>query len=212
MAMATRTEVTPEASPRDRLLAAAVDHVLAHGLSDLSLRELAAAIGTSHRMLIYHFGSKEGLVVAVIRTVEQAQRDAFAALDPDLEPADALRAMWQRFTDPALGPHERLFFEIYGQALQGRPGAVELLDGIVDAWVEPATVYAVAHGTDRVTARNEARLGVAVIRGLLLDWLATGDREAVDAAFERFVELTYGPAAPASASRARAKKSSTAAR
>jgi AcrR family transcriptional regulator len=204
------TGVTPEVSPRDRLLAAAVDHVLAHGLSDLSLRELAAAIGTSHRMLIYHFGSKEELVVAVIRTVEQAQRDAFAALDPALAPADALRAMWQRFTDPALGPHERLFFEIYGQALQGRPGAVELLDGVVHAWVEPATAYAIAHGTDAVAARNDARLGVAVIRGLLLDWLATGDRPGVDAAFERYVEMTYGPAA--SRSRARPKKSNTAPR
>jgi AcrR family transcriptional regulator len=210
MAVTTRTEVTPGPSPRDRLLSAAVDHVLAHGLSDLSLRELAAAIGTSHRMLIYHFGSKEELVVAVIRTVEQAQRDAFAALEPGLEPADALRAMWRRFTDPELGPHERLFFEIYGQALQGRPGAVELLDGIVDAWVQPATSYAIAHGTDPVTARHDARLGVAVVRGLLLDWLATGDRPAVDAAFERYVELTYGPAA--SRSRARPKKSSTAAR
>ena len=108
--------------PRDRLLAAAVDHILEHGLSDLSLRELAAAIGTSHRMLIYHFGSKEGLIVAVIQTVEEAQRTAFAELETEsLSPADTMRAMWRRFTDPSLGPQERLFFEIYGQALQGRP-------------------------------------------------------------------------------------------
>jgi AcrR family transcriptional regulator len=193
---ATRIQVTSaapatvEPTPRDRLLAAAVDHVLAHGLSDLSLRELAAAIGTSHRMLLYHFGSKEGLIVAVIRTVEEVQREAFAALDSDgLSPADAMRAMWRRFTDPALGPHERLFFEIYGQALQGRPGAVELLDGIVELWVDPATHYFVAHGLTAADARAEARLGVAVVRGLLLDWLATGDREAVDTAFERYVTL-----------------------
>src|SRR3954462_13517378 len=102
----------PTASPRDRLLAAAVGHVLAHGLSDLSLRELTAAIGTSHRMLLYHFRSKEGLIVAMIRTVEQQQRDAFLAIDPDATPADALREMWRRFTTRELGPHERLFFEI----------------------------------------------------------------------------------------------------
>jgi AcrR family transcriptional regulator len=180
--------------PRDRLLAAAVDHVLEHGLSDLSLRELAAAIGTSHRMLLYHFGSKEALVVAVIRTVEQAQRDAFTDLDTaGLAPAEAMRAMWSRFTDPALGPHERLFFEIYGQALQGRPGAVELLDGIVDAWVAPAVAYSVAHGADPGHAAADARLHVAVIRGLLLDWLATGDRAAVDAAFERYITLSFPP-------------------
>jgi AcrR family transcriptional regulator len=180
----------PTAAPRDRLLAAAVDHVLAHGLSDLSLRELAAAIGTSHRMLLYHFGSKEGLVVAIIRTVEQQQRDAFLAIDPDATPADAMREMWRRFTTTALGPHERLFFEIYGQALQGRPGAVDMLDGVIDDWVAPATAYARARGADPDVARVDARLSVAVIRGLLLDWLAAGDRKAVNAAFERYLELS----------------------
>jgi AcrR family transcriptional regulator len=179
----------PTASPRDRLLAAAVDHVLAHGLSDLSLRELAAAIGTSHRMLLYHFGSKDGLIVAIIRTVEQQQRDAFLAIDPHATPADAVREMWRRFTTAELGPHERLFYEIYGQALQGRPGAVDMLDGVIEDWVAPATAYARARGADPEVARVDARLSVAVIRGLLLDWLATGDRDAVDAAFERYLEL-----------------------
>jgi AcrR family transcriptional regulator len=181
------------ADPKAKLLDAAVGHILEHGLTDLSLRELAAAIGTSHRMLLYHFGSREELVVAVIRTVEAAQRAAFADLDTaGLAPEDAMRAMWHRFTDPDLGPHERLFFEIYGQALQGRPGAVALLDGIVDDWVEPATAYAIERGASPETARAEARLSLAVVRGLLLDWLATGDRAAVDAAFERFVTLTTG--------------------
>jgi AcrR family transcriptional regulator len=185
----TSTPVATE-DPRSRLLAAAVEHILAHGLTDLSLRELATAIGTSHRMLLYHFGSKAGLLVAVIRAVEDTQRDAAAALDAaGLSPADALRTMWRRFTDPDLGPHERLFFEIYGQALQGRPGAVELLDGIITDWVEPATRADIARGADPETARTSARLTVAVVRGLLLDWLATGDRAAVDAAFERYVEL-----------------------
>ena len=183
---------TGPADPRARLLDAAVDHIRAHGLSDLSLRELATAIGTSHRMLIYHFGSKAGLIVAVIQSVEEAQRAAFAELDlEDRSTADTLRAMWQRFTDPSLGPHERLFFEIYGQALQGRPGAVGILDGIIDNWVEPAAEYAIEHGVDPDVARAEARLGVAVIRGLLLDWLATGDHDGVNAAFERYVATAF---------------------
>ena len=183
--------------PRRRLLNAAVEHILAHGLSDLSLRELATAIGTSHRMLIYHFGSKAGLIVAVIQTVEDAQRAAFTELDTEgLSPADTLRAMWRRFTDPALGPHERLFFEIYGQALQGRPGAVGLLDGIIDNWVEPAAAYAIDHGVAPDVARAEARLSVAVIRGLLLDWLATGDQDGVNAAFERYVASAFRASGP----------------
>src|SRR6478609_9734763 len=121
--------------PRDRLLAAAVDHILEHGLGDLSLRELAAAIGTSHRMLIYHFGSKEGLFVEIIRAVEAAQRDLVADFAADeLSMTEAARAYWQQATDPSMWPQERLFFELYGQALQGRPGTAELLVGIVESW------------------------------------------------------------------------------
>ncbi len=178
------------APPRDRLLAAAVDYVLAHGFSNLSLRELAAAIGTSHRMLIYHFGSKEGLLVAVIRSVEAAQREFFAQVmltQPDLPPGDGIRLMWRHFTDPQLAPHERLFFEIYAQALQGRSGTTGLLDDVVDAWIEPVAAFAIARGLPAEAARADARLGVAVIRGLLLDLLATGNLRAVNAALERYI-------------------------
>ena len=174
---------------RDRLLAAAMHHVAEHGVGDLSLRSLAAALGTSHRMLIYHFGSREGLLIEVIRTVEAQQREALAQMlsDPEASPAETIRRMWQRVADPALWPNERLFFEVYAQALQGSPHALPLLDGIVDLWVEPLTRIAVAQGRDEADARAEARLGVAVTRGLLLDLLATRDREAVDAAMERYI-------------------------
>ena len=125
-------EAPTERSPRDRLLAAAIAHVESHGVGDLRLRELAAAIGTSHRMLIYHFGSKEGLVVALVHAVEAAQRAFLTQLfaDPSVEPAEAVRTMWRRLADPGLHPQERLFFEMYGQALQGRPGTAGFLDGI----------------------------------------------------------------------------------
>jgi AcrR family transcriptional regulator len=176
--------------PRARLLAAAVDYAERHGVSDLSLRELAAAIGSSHRMLIYHFGSKEGLLVAVIQAVEEAQRRLISGLstaDPTVSPADAIRMAWQRFADPKLWPQERLFFEIYGQALQGRPGTVGLLDSIVETWVDLIASSAIHRGTPPATARAEARLAVAVVRGLLLDLLATGDRPGVDDALERYI-------------------------
>src|SRR5579883_1606116 len=176
---------------RDQLLRAAMAYVSANGLTNISLRELAAAIGTSHRMLIYHFGSKEGLLVAIVQAVEEATRGLFAefAADPTMTPIDAARAFWQRLADPALWPNERLFFELYGQALQGRAGTEAFLDGIVDSWVEPMTEYQVRQGVPEAEARADARLGVAVTRGLLLDLLATGDRAAVDAAFERYLAL-----------------------
>jgi AcrR family transcriptional regulator len=175
---------------RERLLAAAMEHVAEHGVGNLSLRGLAAALGTSHRMLIYHFGSREGLLIEVIRAVEAQQRAALAQmlLDEDAPPSETMRRMWQRVADPGLWPNERLFFEVYAQALQGSPHAEPLLDGIVELWVEPLARLAVARGEDAARARAEARLGVAVTRGLLLDLLATRDRAAVDAAMERYIE------------------------
>jgi AcrR family transcriptional regulator len=175
--------------PRGRLLEAAIAFIAGRGVTDLSLRELAAAIGTSHRMLIHHFGSREGLWVEVIRAVEQRQRDALAEVvpDPTAGIGEALRQWWRHISDPSLWPNERLFFELYGQALQGRPGTDELLDGIVDAWLEPGAEGLIALGIPSEVAIAQSRLGVAVSRGLLLDLLATQDREAVDAAWEAYI-------------------------
>jgi AcrR family transcriptional regulator len=178
--------------PRDRLLAAAVQEAARGGIADLSLRELAAAIGTSHRMLLYHFGSREGLLVAVARAVEEAERARF--LSWGMTPEDA-RRIWQRLSDPALWPAERLFFELYVQALLGRLGDEQFLDSAVQGWIAPVAAAMVEAGASEASAHIDARLGMAVVRGLLLDLLATGDRDAVTEAFERFVQLyeTAGP-------------------
>jgi AcrR family transcriptional regulator len=177
--------------PKGRLLEAAIAHIASRGVSDLSLRELAAAIGTSHRMLIHHFGGREGLWVEVIRAVEERQRAALAEVlpEPGAGGGEVMRQWWRHISDPSLWPNERLFFELYGQALQGRPGTEALLDGIVDAWIEPAAEGFVAYGMSREEAVAQARLGIAVSRGLLLDLLATGAREAVDAAMEAYIDL-----------------------
>lgn len=187
---------------RRQLLDDAIDYVADHGLTDLSLRALAAELGTSHRMLSHHFGSKEGLWVAIIREVEQRQRatisDMTASSSASL--ADAMRGWWRHISDPSLWPNERLFFEVYVQALHGRPPTSELLDGIVDSWLDPAAEMAEAMGVPREEARVFARLGVAVTRGLLLDLLATRDHAGVDAAMELWITLNAdhidAPAAP----------------
>lgn len=177
--------------PRRQLLDAAIDYVHVHGLTDLSLRHLAAELGTSHRMLSHHFGSKEGLWVAIVREVERRQRELLEELvpDPSVPFDDAMRAWWRHISDPSLWPNERLFFEVYAQGLHGRSPATELLDDVVGAWVEPIAAVAEGRGVAHDDAVSFARLGVAVTRGLLLDLLATNDRAGVDAAMERWIAL-----------------------
>jgi AcrR family transcriptional regulator len=182
----------PVQSPREKLLEGAIDYVAANGITDLSLRQLAAALGTSHRMLIHHFGSKEGLWVAIVREVERRQRAVLAEMVPavaDLPVEEAMRAWWRHISDPSLWPNERLFYELYGQAIQGRPHTVEMLDGIIEDWLGPAVEINMALGLSAAEARAHARLGIAVTRGLLLDLVATRDVEGVDAAMEAFIEV-----------------------
>ena len=176
--------VMTASQPRDRLLAAAIEQAMKGGIADLSLRELAAAIGTSHRMLLYHFGSREGLLVAVARAVEEAERARFLSWGM----SDA-RRIWERLSDPVLWPSERLFFELYVQALLGRLGDEQFLDSTIEAWIAPVAAAMVEAGASEATARIDARLGMAVVRGLLLDLLATKDRDGVTEAFDRFVRL-----------------------
>jgi AcrR family transcriptional regulator len=181
----------PSPTPKEKLLAAVVDVALAGGIADKSLRAIAAAAGTSHRMLIHHFGSREELLVEVIRDVEGRQRAALNELDGTS--GEVTRPMadrfWRHLRSPELAPQERLFFEVYGQALQGRPWATPLLEGIVEDWVAPVAAMLEANGASRETARAVARLQVAVGRGLLLDVLATGDDHEVDAAMQYFLDM-----------------------
>jgi len=174
---------------RELVLERAIDYLTERGMSDISLRQLAAALGTSHRMLIYHFGSKDGVFVAVVRETERRQQLHLAKLieGSDGSLTDRLRTFWHRLRSPELAPLERLFFELYAQALHGRPYAVPFLDGVIDSWIEPALTRLVAEGFTESEARAEARLGLAVVRGLLLDVLASGDVDGVDEAFEQYL-------------------------
>jgi AcrR family transcriptional regulator len=168
------------------MLDAAVEQALNNGIVDLSLREIAAAIGTSHRMLIYHFGSREGLLVAVVREVERRERQALG--DAGLSVADA-RRLWDRLADPSLRAQERLFFEIYSHALLGRPGTEGFLDEALEGWISPLVQSMTGEGIDETDARTVARLGLAVTRGLLLDLLASGDTAGTTRAFHLFTRL-----------------------
>jgi AcrR family transcriptional regulator len=182
---------------REALLRRVVDYLAAHGIADISLRRLATEIGTSHRMLIYHFGSREGLLAAVVERVEAEQRDVLAEIlasssDEGSFVERGLR-FWQAVTDAALiyGP---LFYEVSSHAMQGQPHATALRASLVETWLEPATANWIALGLAPGPARNQARLDLAVARGLLHDLLLTGDRDGVDAAMRRYVQHVFaGP-------------------
>ncbi|MFE0173197.1 TetR family transcriptional regulator [Streptomyces sp. NPDC059002] len=171
--------------PRTDLLDRVITYLAEAGVGDRSLRQIAAGAGTSHRMLIYHFGTRDALLVAVVRAVEERQRAALAALR-SRTPRDMAIEFWRLLSDPALAPYERLFFELYGAGLAGQESVAPVLDGIVSSWLADESLFA-----GLPPAR--ARMALAFIRGALLDLLATGDREGVDASVREFVDLVWPP-------------------
>ncbi|MCW3816696.1 TetR/AcrR family transcriptional regulator [Micromonospora sp. DR5-3] len=179
---------------REALLDRCVSFLKEGGFSQLSLREIASGTGTSHRMLIYHFGSREGLLTEVVGRVEAEQRAALAALATETDdPVEVSRRFWRRLADPALAPAERLFFEIYAHALFDRSWTGAFRASVVAAWAGPVEELFVQLGHDRAEAHRRARLSLAATRGLLLDLLITGDRAVLDAAADLFAQLIAAP-------------------
>jgi AcrR family transcriptional regulator len=167
----------PDLERRQELLDAVVKECAERGIGDRSLRDVAAAVGTSHRMLLHHFGSRNELLLAIVEDVERRQRALLHELPT--EPAAAIAAMWADLRRTELRPLERLFFECYARGVQGEQPFARMLPGAVDAWLTE----------DETTDPALVRLGLAVMRGLLLDLVATDDRRGVDAAAKAFADL-----------------------
>jgi AcrR family transcriptional regulator len=166
---------------RDELLQRVVADVAANGIGDRSLRDLAAAVDSSHRMLLYHFGSREGLVAAIVGAVEDAQREVLRELATQAgDPYELVHLLWERVSSPELLPFVRLFFE----ALAATPP--EQVDRTAP-WLDVAEDVVAGVGESFDPA--EVRLGVAITRGLLVDVLMTGDRASATESLDRFVAI-----------------------
>lgn len=176
---------TPDSQRRRQLLDALIEEFAANGIGDRSLRAVAAAVGTSHRMLLHHFGSREDLLVAIVEEVERRQMALVSGLP--MNPAQGFAAMWADLRRPELRQLERLFFECYSRAAQDEKPFTRMIPGAVDDWLREVEASA-----DVPYDRTMARLGLAVTRGLLLDLVATNDDAGVDAAAAAYVKLLGG--------------------
>jgi AcrR family transcriptional regulator len=174
----------------DALLDRCLAVLVKRGFSRLSLREIAAEVGTSHRMLIYHFGSREGLLAQVVGRIEADTRALLAGLTADGPIFEVAREFWARITTPEMLAAQRLFFEVYVQALYGESWTAAFRESVMTAWEGPLiALYRRAGVADPVA---HARLGLAVTRGLGLDLLMTGDRAGVEAALDLFGRMVAG--------------------
>ena len=178
---------------RGELLAAAAQYVFDHGLADLSLRPLAAALGISHKSLLRHFGTKEQLLVEVLAEARGRERLLLADRAAELAGAsttiELLRTAWRRWTSDEHLPFLRLYFEVQALALQQPERYGAYLSATPEDWKALAQAMLVRDGVPEQRAPALAGLTFATVRGLQLELLHAPDREPVDAAFDEFVAV-----------------------
>jgi len=172
---------------RAELLDAVVDYTVEHGFSDVSWRTVAAALGVSPTSLVHHFGAKEQMLEAIVWRLRErllvAARDALGE-QPDL--ATQARVAWAMTSDPRRSAELKLFFAVYGHALQAPKQFSHFLGHVVSDWM---AILCDAQGpkVDPASAKRKATLVIATLRGLLLDLFATGERERVQEVAEEFI-------------------------
>lgn len=183
------TSQSRESSARQReLLELAYEYVLRHGLTSLSLRPLAQAIGSSPRVLLFLFGSKEGLVEALLARARTAELEILDRIPPSGAADDfamVVRSVWRWLLAKQHRPMLALWLETYARSLVEPDGPCgNFARKTVEDWLELLAARQPAALRRSTAGTVERALALAVLRGALLDLLATGDEERTTAIVE----------------------------
>lgn len=174
-----------ETTPSDReleLLERAYQYALSHGLADMSLRPLAAAIGSSPRVLLYLFGSKDGLVRAMLARARTDELAVLSQLRPaaGVDLAGAVEQIWEWLAAAEHRPLLTLWTEAYARSLIEPEGAwAGFARATVDDWLAVLAKYQPRQRRNSAEGIAHRTLALAVLRGALLDLLATGETARV---------------------------------
>jgi AcrR family transcriptional regulator len=164
-------------SKRDELSEQATDYALEHGLIGLSLRPLAAEMGTSDRMLIYHFGSKDALIAAILATSCDRSVERIRELAPSPSVRQAVIDLWEAWEVPELLRCQRLYVEAAALGLFGREPYATSVRETNDVWLAEIISHLERSGAGE-QAERLATLVDAAFNGILLDRPLEGDRES----------------------------------
>ena len=179
------TKEAPSAREQE-LLERAYAYSLTHGLGDLSLRPLATAIGSSPRVLLFLFGSKDGLIRALLARARSDELELLRRIEQRYDEPPGLavitRELWTWLAAPERRPLMTFWVEAYGRSLVAPEGPwSDFARSTVDDWLELLK----ASAPDQTQARRTAVL--AILRGALIDLLATGDLQRTTAALEDYL-------------------------
>lgn len=194
---------TPDLALKQALLDDVVAYLAVHGLADASLRPMANALGVSVNALVHHFGTKDELVVAALERAIEIQsnvRQGWLRRQPQLSQADLLRQWWRWINaSPANLAIVRLGLEAaaLNATATGLPGQVRAEQ--IGVWRSNIEQRLVDEGLAPAAAAIEASLTKAMLTGLVVDLMATGERrrltQALDAGLSRLEAVVAASAA-----------------
>lgn len=175
-------ETDPTIKPA--LLEKILEYLIENGIQGLSLRPLAEAIGTNARMLIYHFGSKEQMIVETLAYVQSHQMQLLAQSPaPNKDIGVELHQLWQWFTSDEIFPLTKLFLEVEAQSLNDIETYRSFAKETFRLWEEFIESRFEALDKDTVN------LIVATITGLLLVKHISNNDAQVDSSYQKLLEL-----------------------
>lgn len=165
-------------------------YLVKHGVTEVSLRPLAKAVGSSPRVLLYYFGSKENLLVQAVKRLRDRQRAGFGKMREARydEPSDVCRAIWKQMSAPESEALFRLSLETYVLALRRPKLFGDFLSSSAEDWLGFLSEPLMRKGASRAQARAYATVVVAGFRGFMLDYCSSHDRARVDRAVEMWIE------------------------
>jgi AcrR family transcriptional regulator len=161
--------MTRDTGGREALAEAATDYVLENGIAGLSLRPLAAALGTSDRMLLYHFGSKDALVAGVIERSNSRSVAAMEAIPAARSPRAAVSALWQVWQETTVARCLRVYAQTAALGLLGQEPYLSAARRSNELWGAAVADLMARSGVPARRARRVARMVDATLFGLSLD-------------------------------------------
>lgn len=177
-----------EPEKKQEILEQCLAEAIALGAFDSSINAIAKKIGTSARMIIYHFGSKQELERQLISLLEMRLREKLWILQevPSTETAcltETLLDMWHHLTSPEMYGLLKLTMELNQRAIQGDLETQNFLEQESQKWVDSLSNLT----SDRTAALSLFHL----FQGAILDFLTTGNAQRGQqtiASFARILE------------------------
>ena len=173
---------------REELLESAYRYVLEHGLADVSLRPLAAAIGSSPRVLLFLFGSKDELVRELLNRAREDELELLSRARAGAGIGETALEVWGWLAAPEHRALLGLWLEGYTRSLSAADGPwAGFARATVEDWLAVLAQAQPPEHRDSPSGEEERTLVLAILRGALLDLLATGDAGRTTAAVHRQV-------------------------